>query len=117
MSYSIRLYETCSTCGHREGDSTDPTYNMAPMFRLALTPKSTGDGPHGVKALHGRKGSETVEQLQAGLGALSDPANARKLAEMEEACHGWGSIEGAKTVLRRLIQMAEAYPNAVWSVT
>jgi hypothetical protein len=139
MSYDIELQaekrEPCATCGRGYDDEggfyIDPTYNLTPIFDAALTGEElpnpeVGEGavvlfgaktdrPRGMRLLSGRKASDTVAWLTKALGHLNDPAQAAKFKALEPD-NGWGDVEGARFVIRKMIAAANEYPDQIWSI-
>jgi hypothetical protein len=140
VSYDIdiRSKHFCAHCGRdsrRESDSyqgelPEPTYNLTPIFDLALTgeplpnPGTTEasvvllrvktDRPRGLRVLSGRKVGDSVAALEAALKRIQDdPEPFRKL----EPDNGWGTLEDAIYVLTRMRDAArECNPDATWDI-
>lgn len=136
MSYTIYLDSppSCEHCGRR-GEAPDwcpdPTYNLTPIFDLALT----GDGlpnpetaevsvvlfghktdrPRGLRLLNGKTGKDSKPILDAALARLNDPALADRFTALQPE-NGWGNLPGAIKVMGRLAELAEAYPANTWRV-
>lgn len=137
MSYDIYLHadpKVCSACGRSDDygpDLPDPTYNLTPIFDLALTNeplpnpevgeagvvllRQATDRPRGLRVLSGRKAGETFKQLSAAVCAVSDPARTAEFRALEPD-NGWGDLKGAREVLTRLRDAAEQYPHRVWEI-
>lgn len=135
MSYSIYLTsEKCASCGHERsyyGDLPDPTYNLTPIFDLALTGEGlpnadvteasvvlfgkTTDRPRGLRVLDGRKAADTIEQLTAAIERMENPELSSAFRALEPA-NGWGTMAGALKVLHRLRDAAVDEPTMVWEV-
>ena len=116
MSYSIELKgPPCPTCGHTtEPDLPDPTYNLGPIFDLALTGRAA-DRPWGLKRLDERDGASTIAQLQEAQVRLADPAMEPRFRALEPS-NRWGTLEDARRVIGLLLTAAEKYPSHVWSI-
>lgn len=133
MSYDIYLRgKECPACGHRavcDADLPGPTYNLTPIFDLALTGEpypnpdvgeagvvllgAQTDRPRGLRVLSGRKASDTVRMLKHALLRIAeDPAPFRKL----EPENGWGDLKGAVSVLERLHEAAIENPDLFWEI-
>jgi|WetSurMetagenome_2_1015567.scaffolds.fasta_scaffold756098_1 hypothetical protein len=114
MSYDIYLR------GNGQGEPVlpNPTYNLTPIFHVALKfeelPKC-GDAATGLRVLNGRAASETVEQLEMSLYRIRDPV-LRSVFKSLEPANGWGNMRDAESVLMRLLEAATEYPNHVWEV-
>ena len=136
MSYDIYLHpekSVCPTClrGAVEPDLPNPTYNLTPIFDLALTnetlpnPKTSEaavvlfrektDRPRGLRLLSGRKAKDTIGDLQVALARLKDPENEEKFRALEPD-NKWGTLEDAIFVMARLIQEAIMYPGHEWEI-
>lgn len=134
MSYGVYLVTTdCPTCGRRgdEPELPDPTYNLTPIFDLALTGEELPnpdvaeigvvlmgketDRPRGLRLLSGRTGADTIEQLARAVARLNDSAKAASFRELEPS-NGWGTLGDARTVMRELLEAAVEYPDNVWAV-
>jgi hypothetical protein len=101
------------------------TYNVAPMFQLALAiPKPgihgggycrcrypDGDGSHetGLRALHQAPCSEAAGVISAALGRMrADPQAYRAM----NPANGWGSYESAMADLEWLLERCAEHPGA-----
>lgn len=137
MSYTIRLHADpvkCPTCGHEdEGPDylPDPTYNLTPIFDLALTGeplpnpevgegavvllRASTDRPRGLRLLDGRRAGDTVDWMRKALAHLNDPAQADAFRALEPS-NRWGTLKDARWVMERLIEAAENYPRHVWEI-
>lgn len=134
MSYDIYLRaEKCPHCGARgaEPDSHDPTYNLTPIFDLALTGEplpnpEVGEGavvllgvktdrPRGLRVLSGRKASDTLPWLEKALTKLLDPKLQPDFRKLEPE-NKWGTVEDAIKVFKYLIRDAQEYPDNVWEI-
>jgi hypothetical protein len=140
VSYTIWLdgpaAAPCPTCGRSSEVENprcpDPTYNLTPIFDLALTgapypnPDVTEgqavilgaptDRPRGLRILHGRKAGETRADLARAINRICDPAREAEFKALEPA-NRWGTFDGAVATLRMLLRLADANPEHTWSVT
>jgi hypothetical protein len=136
MSYDIYLTSTrCPTCG-RAGESCsrdlpEPTYNLTPIFDLALTgeplpgPSTTefsvvvlGDKterPRGLRVLSMRKASDTIPMLEHALDRLKDPAWRDRLIALEPP-NKWGTLKDAVSVVERMLEAARENPEMEWFI-
>jgi hypothetical protein len=134
MSYDVYLESpVCDKCGHRgeEPDLPDPTYNLSPIFDLALTGetfpnsdineacvvlfKSQTDRPRGLRVLSGRKATDTESQLRRAVETLKDPEKQAAFKALEPE-NGWGSLSGAILVMEKLLRAAIEYPSNIWKI-
>ena len=123
MSYDIYLraaVKRCPACGvvTPEPELPDPTYNLTPIFDLALTwedPPNYEGRPNGLRVLSGRKAEETADQIALALHRLQDPANEAKFRALEPP-NKWGDLEGAREVMARLLSAANEYPHHIWEI-
>jgi hypothetical protein len=133
MSYDIYLRATpCPTCGHSyEPDLPDPTYNLTPIFDRALTGedlpnsevsefavvilKEKTDRPRGLRVLSGRKAKDTKDWIAKAVAHLEDPAEESAFRALEPE-NKWGDLEGAREVMKALLEAAERFPEHVWEV-
>jgi hypothetical protein len=134
MSYDIYLRGVvCDKCG-REGEqpqSLDPTYNLTPIFDLALTgeglPNPTvsegevvlfgkeTDRPRGLRLLSGRVARDTVADIDAALARLTN-ADLRERFKALEPDNGWGDLDAAVRVMKKMREYAESYPFNTWDI-
>lgn len=132
MSYDVELIgDTCPTCGHIQDCSfelPEPTYNLTPIFHLALTGnpmpnqdvsefqavifKTKTDSPRGLRVLNERSAYETEVTLEVALLRLKEV----ELFKPLEDPGGWGTVEQAVAVIERLLEAARLYPNLKWSI-
>ena len=140
MSYDIYI-RSKHFCPHCQRDSTrsedsysgdlpEPTYNLMPIFDLALTgeplpnPDTSEfsvvifgvrtDRPRGLRVLSGRKVSDTIPMLKAALRRIADDPEPFKKLEPD---NGWGTLKDAIWVFERLCTAAkESHPEAVWDI-
>lgn len=132
MSYDIDLIkERCPTCGHeaRVYDLPNPTYNLTPIFHMALTGlpmpnedisegavvlfKAETDSPRGLRVLNGVKATDSMQQINRALIAIEEnPSLYRKM----EPANRWGTLEDAVHVLAKMRQAAKDYPDYVWCI-
>jgi hypothetical protein len=136
VSYDIYLRadpDPCPTCGRSDDDAhcPDPTYNLTPIFDLALTGeplpnadvsefsvvllRKETDRPRGLRLLSGKKALETTEWLRKAVGHLNDPRREPEFRALEPE-NKWGDLEGAREVMTTLLSLAERYPTYVWEV-
>jgi hypothetical protein len=129
MSYDIDF--GCPTC-HSGPERLNPTYNLTPLFDLALTGeplpnpdtsemavvlfREKTDRPRGLRILSGRTGAESLVPLRKALGHLEDPAKRAAFDKLAEPNKGWGTHEDAVWVVRKMIEMAESSPTSVWNI-
>lgn len=113
MSYDVYLRSPeCEHC-KRKGEEPccpDPTYNLTPIFDLALTGEACG-----LRALNGQKAKDTVRALKNAIERMSDPKLAERFKSLEPE-NGWGSLRGAIQVTEKLLGLAESYPTHVWEI-
>ena len=140
MSYDVYLRgekkDPCVACGrpYHEEDGPDlpgPTYNLTPIFDLALTgeglpsPNVTEasvvlfgaktDRPRGLRLLSGKRGRATIEWLEKAVGHLEDPAKREAFVALEPP-NKWGTLPDALSVMERLLQAARDFPDHTWEV-
>ena len=134
MSYNIYLRGApCPTCGHEadQSDLPNPTYNLTEIFDLALTGEPLPnpdvaegavvlfrvktDRPRGLRVLTGRKASDTIEMIENALKRMSDPLWHARFVALEPE-NGWGTLQGAREVMQRLLQAANEYPAHIWEI-
>lgn len=134
MSYDIYLREPrCEACGRGGGSPIDhnPTYNLTPIFDLALTGEpmpnpdvseagvvlfgQQTDRPRGLRVLSGRKAADTMTALENGLRRLRDPDWAARFRALEPE-NRWGTHADAIKVFEYLIKDAKEYPEHVWEI-
>jgi hypothetical protein len=133
MSYDIDLVgEPCPHCGTiREPESHNPTYNLTPIFDLALTGeplpspnvsefdvvifRKDTERPRGLRLLSGQKASATLTLLEKGLAKLQDPAMQNRFKALEPP-NRWGTLEDAVAVFEYLIADAKKYPDNTWRI-
>lgn len=134
VSYDIYLRsKPCEHCGRRgdEPMSHGPTYNLSPIFDLALTGeplpspevgelevvlfRKETERPRGLRILSGRKARDTIPMLENALKRMRDPALIPKFRELEPP-NKWGTYEDGITVFEYLLKDAEAYPDNVWEI-
>ena len=129
MSYDIDLIcEHCNNSAFR----TDPTYNLTPLFDLALTGEplpnedvsemevvvfgENTDRPRGLRLLNQRRADASVSILRKALGHLRDPAKRDAFECLAKPNNGWGTHEQAIEVVERLITAAEEHPTLIWRI-
>ncbi len=134
MSYDVYLRaDPCDKCG-KSGDEPEcpgPTYNLTPIFDLALSGEPlpnpdtsevgvvlfghATDRPRGLRLLNGRKGRDTIKQLQRALSDLQDPTKRDAFVALEPP-NKWGDLPGAVYVIGKLLEAAIAHPDNTWEV-
>lgn len=136
MSYDIYLRgdpPACPTCGHRAEvpDLPDPTYNLTPIFHLALTGEplpnpdvselavvalgARTDHLRGLRVLSGLKAGDTITTIEAAIDRLNDPAWHDRFVALEPE-NKWGDLPGARMVMGWLLQAAKGHPSLVWEI-
>ncbi len=136
MSYDIYLdapEDRCQACGREHGspDLPGPTYNLTPIFDLALTGeplpnpnvseghvvllRAATDRPRGLRVLSGRLAEDTVTRLESALAALNDPARDGEFRALEPE-NGWGTLRDARSVIDRMLDAAREYPKYRWRI-
>jgi hypothetical protein len=134
MSYDIYLRGDPCPCCKRDADNPSlpkPTYNLTPIFDLALTGEPfpnpdigeagvvlfhlETDRPRGLRLLSGKRGSDTVEQLETALRNMNDPERQEEFLVLEPN-NGWGTFSGAIEVVGRLLWAAKKYPTHTWEI-
>ena len=135
MSYRIYLNGiVCDKCGLTPDGPLylpDPTYNLTPIFDLALTDEPMPnldvnelesvvlnkpvDRLRGLRLLSGKKAADTLELFENALQRLRDPARQASFRALEPD-NGWGDLRGASTVMELLQKAAIAYPNHIWEI-
>lgn len=133
MSYDLYLRSVpCEHCKrYDEGPMLpDPTYNLTPVFDLALTGEplpnpdvaegyvvlagAKTDRPRGLRVLHGRKGSDTLVMLRNALARLQDPEWETRFKVLEPK--SWGTLRDSVDVLHDMLKAAEKYPDHIWEI-
>lgn len=134
MSYSIYLKTPkCDHCGRGYDDPRlpDPTYNLTPIFDLALSDgelpnPDTSEGavvvlgaktdrPRGLRLLSGLTGAASLPLIEAALTRMRDP-DRREAFVAVEPDSGWGNFDGALRVMSQLRDAAEERPTAIWEI-
>jgi hypothetical protein len=138
MSYDVYLERVaCSHC-KRGPDSRNvvaPTYNLAPIFTVALLGVGEGfariasvndtrdppeDGetkPCSLHVLNGRSARETIPELEAAYRRVMDPELEPRLRALEPE-NKWGTLEDAREVFSRMLEVArESHAECIWSIT
>lgn len=102
MSYDVWLeIDTGGERPARVSESLDPTYNLAPMFALALG--------MGLRDLTGKTGADAQPILRKAVAAMeTDPRRFRAL----NSPNGWGSYDGALEFFRLFLADCVAHPKA-----
>jgi hypothetical protein len=106
MSLDIDLLlDPCPHCGRSDGGvfSANITYNLGPMWRAAGLPFS-------VEEIEGKRASELVPWLEAGLAELVN--NSATYKAMNPS-NGWGSFEGLVKTVAEMLAAVRQYPDAV----
>lgn len=140
MSYDIYIRSKwfCPHCGRDSqrdsdtysGDLPSPTYNLTPIFDLALTGeplpnpdvpeaavvllRTETDRPRGLRILSGRKVAESIPMIENALKRIqSDEVPYKKL----EPSNGWGTLKDAVWVFEEMLGAAKkCNPEAVWEI-
>lgn len=134
MSYSVYLQaKKCETCGHvPEGPNCpDPTYNLTPIFDLALTGEplpspdvpegavvllgKKTDRPRGLRLLDGRVARDTLADLNCAIDRLCDEKMRPAFLKLEPE-NKWGDLAGALEVMKTYRTLAQEYPDSIWDV-
>lgn len=137
MSYDIYLKRQpspCPTCGREGGDPEvewGPTYNLTPIFDLALTGEpmpnpdvnearvvlfhEKTDRPRGLRVLSGRRAGDTIEALRKAVGHLHDAAKEDAFQALAPS-NGWGTLQDARDVMCGLLKLAHENPDCVWEI-
>lgn len=135
MSYDVHIKtEPCPTCSHSaesDYDTLNPTYNLTPIFDLALTGepmpnadvgeaavvlfRAKTDRPRGLRVLDGRRLGDTVKMLENAMARLRDPAMVEQFAALEPD-NGWGTVRGALSTLEMMLARAVAVPDGKWDI-
>ncbi len=134
MSYDIYLKRPkCESCGHIDNgpDLPNPTYNLTPIFDLALTNEQypnpeisefstvilgeKTERPRGLRVLNGRTGKETRRQLENAVEQLANTFRAEEFRKIEPE-NGWGTLREAWLVMIQLHKASEVYPDHVWEI-
>lgn len=106
MSYDIRL--VINTGGKYPASVTEcksPTYNLGPMFALALGKP--------IREIEGQTAADVIPLLEKATAAMKRaPAKFKKLNPE----NGWGSYEGALESLCWLLEMCQEHPLAMVEV-
>lgn len=115
----------------QEPECPEPTYNLTPIFDLALTgeplPNSdvseghvvllgaSTDRPRGLRLLSGRTAAETLPDLEKAVQRLHDAAMTHAFCQLEPT-NRWGTLEDAQDAMQTLLDRARSYPTFVWAV-
>ena len=135
MSYTTRLRPPkphCEACGSWIEDVTgpDPTYNLSPIFHLALTGETETansidevrtvlfgprlERPWGLRVLDEKTGRDSLELLTpAAWVRMADPALRPAFLKLQPE-NGWGTFEGAIKVILQMETLAKQFPGHVW---
>lgn len=134
MSYDVYLRSgPCAHCGCKglEPDSLNPTYNLTPIFDLALTGEpmpnedvgevgvvlfgAKTDRPRGLRVLNGKGATETVPTIESALRRLRDPGLRETFIALEPD-NKWGTLKDAVWVLENMRNSANDYPDNKWEI-
>ncbi len=135
MSYDVYLKKpACASCGHQvESDHSlpDPTYNLTPIFHLALTGaempspnvsefavvvlRETTPCPRGLRVLSGKTTQDTVATLEQAVARLEDPSWRARFQALAPD-NGWGTVDDAIYVMNKLLVAAREEPDFVWDI-
>lgn len=134
MSYDVYLRAPkCPTCGNKgpEPDCPDPTYNLTPIFDLALTGeglpnpgvseaavvlfREKTDRPRGLRVLDGKTGRESIAMINTAIDRLCDAKLTVTFIALEPE-NKWGTLKDARDVMKMLKERAEEYPDNTWDV-
>ena len=107
MSYDVWLeIDTGGEHPHSLTECYSPTYNLGPMFRLALSGDEQGEG---VPDWNGMFASELISKLREAIAAMEDdPAKFKRLNPE----NGWGNYEGALNFLSEILRQCIQHPKA-----
>lgn len=127
MSYDVYLKGApCTLCKHNppEPDLPDPTYNLGPIFTLALTGRydksdyddaTAKDVPYSLHVLNGRTGKDTIELLTKAVERLEDPKMHDAFAVLLPP-NGWGTHGDATQCMVAYLMAARSFPDHVWEI-
>jgi UDP-N-acetylglucosamine 2-epimerase len=135
MSYDVYLEgPTCPACKNKAAGPDGlpgPTYNLTPIFDLALTGSGLPnqdvpeaevvlfgkrtDRPRGLRLLNAMTGKESEAILSAAAHRLHDPDMESRFRKLEPT-NKWGTLEAAQQVVDDLRRAAIDYPNHIWRV-
>lgn len=142
MSYDVYLRtRVCEYCGHAErwkgadGDGRpeplNPTYNLTPIFDLAITGeplpspeisemavvlfREKTDRPRGLRLLNDMKAKDSVKTIQNALGRLTDPELKEKFLSLEPS-NKWGTVPDAIWVINKMLEYCERWPELYWDI-
>lgn len=140
MSYDIYIRSKyfCSHCGRDSSRSEDsysgslpePTYNLTPIFDLALTGedlpnpevgeaavvlfREKTDRPRGLRILSGRTLRDSIPMIEAALKRIR--ANQEPFLKLEPE-NKWGTLKDAIWVFDRMLEAArQCNPEAMWEI-
>jgi len=94
-------------------DLGNMTYNVGPMFSLALTGSAGGPG---IGSLSGKTGAELIPVLEKAVAHISNPNNVDAYAALTPP-NKWGSHGGARKKLEEILDGCRSYPKAVFEVS
>lgn len=121
MSYDVYLRSPpCPTCAHVKEFYIDPTYNLAPIFHLALTGEDPPTEDYklegaGLCVLKGKRAKDTLITLDEALFALHEEALRpafEKLKPPMKSC----TVADAIAVLTEMRRAAFENPEGVWEI-
>lgn len=110
MSYDLDLYLTNWGVRTETLLSLEPTYNVGPMFRLALGSQKR-DGTF--DELEERSGHEIIPILERAVAHINDPANDSAYKALNPS-NGWGNVDTARITLEKLLSTCREYPNCMF---
>jgi hypothetical protein len=127
----------CVACGRadevegRYDNWPEPTYNLTPIFDLALTGEpmpnpdkgefevvilgKRTDRPRGLRLLDGLTGEASLARINAAIDRLSDERLRDQFAALEPD-NGWGDLSGAVWTFGRLRRIAEENKTGTWRI-
>jgi hypothetical protein len=134
MSYDIFLRSPkCEHCGQyrSEPELPEPTYNLTPIFDFALSgePLPSADvsesavvlfgkktvRPRGLRLLDDRLAKETMADINRARDRMLDPRLREQFIGLEPA-NKWGTLADAISVMCKLREAAEEYPDFKWDI-
>jgi len=129
VSYDIFLRSAQVGCD--EPDCPSPTYNLTPIFDLALTGEefpnpsvsefqfvlfcAKTSRPRGLRLLSGKTGAESLVDINRALDRLSDDRYRPRFVALEPS-NKWGDLNGAIWVMGRLRDLATEFPDNRWDI-
>ena len=135
MSYTVGLIPgpPCPSCGRSDDKiyGPDPTYNLTQIFDLALTGedmpnpgvseyesklfKVPVDRSRGLEVLSGKVAKDTIASIELAIERMGDAAWRPRLKALEPD-NGWGDLDGALRVMKKLLALAQEYPSYTWAI-